>query len=212
MTLETLKSSPNHYPQTARLFSFLISPFSFPILNTFFKILICSICCSPLISTVATAHSSVSTAQVIARSEARPKVGFSFDHLAGNQKVQRTFVSGEMLTIAREQLLKNDRWEFKHVVDRLSSVLALHTHSRSTTATIRSNYEAVSKMKDYELLMQLSVDNVEIIVFGIRSKGRKLKELLIFRFRDNYCSRVVQLTGELTTDDIGNIIKLNKKL
>jgi hypothetical protein len=60
--------------------------------------------------------------------------------------------------------------------------------------------------------MQLSVDNVEIIVFGIRSKGRKLKELLIFRFRDNYCSRVVQLTGELTTDDIGNIIKLNKKL
>jgi hypothetical protein len=50
------------------------------------------------------------------------------------------------------------------------------------------------------------------MVFGIRGKGRKLKELLIFRFRDDYCSRVVQLTGELTTDDIGNIIKLNKKL
>ena len=139
-------------------------------------------------------------------------MAFSFDHLAGNPKVQRTFVSGEMLAIAREQLLKNDRWEFKHVVDRLSSVLALHTHSRSTTATIRNNYEAVSKIKDYELLMQLSVDNVEIIVFGIRGKGRKLNELLIFRFRDNYCSRVVQLTGELTTDDIGTIIKLNKKL
>jgi hypothetical protein len=60
--------------------------------------------------------------------------------------------------------------------------------------------------------MQLNANNVEIIVFGIRGKGRKLKELLIFRFRDDYCSRVVQLTGELTTDDIGNIIKLNKKL
>jgi hypothetical protein len=60
--------------------------------------------------------------------------------------------------------------------------------------------------------MQLSANNVEIIVFGIRGKGRKLKELLIFRFRDDCCSRVVQLTGELTTDDIGNIIKLNKKL
>jgi hypothetical protein len=60
--------------------------------------------------------------------------------------------------------------------------------------------------------MQLSANNVEIMVFGIRGKGRKLKELLIFRFRDDYCSRVVQLTGELTTDDIGNIIKLNKKL
>ena len=158
------------------------------------------------------AHPSVSTAQTLARAESKPKVGFSFDHLAGNQKVQRTFVSGEMLSIAREQLIKNDRWEFKHVVDRLTSVLTLHTHSRSTTATIRSNYEAVSALKDYELLMQLSANNVEIMVFGIRGKGRKLKELLIFRFRDDYCSRVVQLTGELTTDDIGNIIKLNKKL
>ena len=60
--------------------------------------------------------------------------------------------------------------------------------------------------------MQLSANNVEITIFGIRGKGRKLKELLIFLFRDDYCSRVVQLTGELTTDDIGNIIKLNKKL
>ena len=181
-------------------------------MTTFFKILLCTICCSPFISSVAVAHPSVSTAKVLARSEAKPKVGFSFDHLAGNKKVQRTFVSGEMLSIAREQLLKNDRWEFKHVVDRLTSVLALHTHSRSTTATIRSNYEAVSALKDYELLMQLSANNVEITIFGIRGKGRKLKELLIFRFRDDYCSRVVQLTGELTTDDIGNIIKLNKKL
>ena len=67
-------------------------------------------------------------------------------------------------------------------------------------------------MKEYELLMQLNSNNVEIIVFGVRGKGRELNELLIFRFRDNYCSRVVQLTGKLTTDDIGNIVKLNKKL
>ena len=123
--LNDLKVLPQPLPPNRK--TFLPSHFSFPIMNTFFKILICSICCSPLISSVATAHPSVSTAQVLARSEARPKVAFSFDHLAGNPKVQRTFVSGEMLAIAREQLLKNDRWEFKHVVDRLSSVLALHT-------------------------------------------------------------------------------------
>jgi hypothetical protein len=67
-------------------------------------------------------------------------------------------------------------------------------------------------MDDYELLLHQRVENTDVIVFGVRKKGRTLSELLIFRFRDDYCSRVVQMTGELSIDDIAKIIKLNKKM
>jgi hypothetical protein len=158
------------------------------------------------------AHPAPKMASATMSSKARPRVAYSFDHLAGNKKVTRLFISDEMLSAANASLVKSDRWEFSHIVDRLTSVLTMHTHSTSTTARIRQDFEKVSQMKDYELLMQLNSENVEIIVFGVRGRGRELNELLIFRFRDSYCSRVVQLTGKLTTDDIGNIIKLNKKL
>ena len=181
-------------------------------MKTFIQTLIFLFCFSPALVAPASAHPAPKGASSSLKKEARPKVAYSFDHLASNKKVTRLFISNEMLSAANASLVKSDRWEFSHIVDRLTSVLTTHTHSVSTTATLRRDYEKVSQMKEYELLMQLNSNNVEIIVFGVRGKGRELNELLIFRFRDNYCSRVVQLTGKLTTDDIGNIVKLNKKL
>lgn len=153
-------------------------------------------------------HSAEET-EIAAKS--KPKVGYSFDRLAENPKVARLFVSEEMLSAAKAEVLKSDRWNFSQVAERLTSILVMHTHSRSTTESIRKDYQNVSKMKQYDLLMQLRSGNVDIMVFGIRGRNRDLSELLIFRFRDHYCSRVVQMTGKLSIDDIANIIKLHKK-
>ncbi len=181
-------------------------------MKTFIQTLIflCSFC--PALVAPLGAHPAPKGASSSLKKDARPKVAYSFDHYADNKKVTRLFISDEMLSVANASLVKSDRWEFSKIVDRLSSILTMHTHSTSTTASIRQDYEKVAKMKEYELLMQFTQNDVEIIVFGVRGKGRELKELLIFRFRNTYCSRVVQLTGKLSTDDIGNIIQLNKKL
>ncbi|MBO5698429.1 MAG: DUF4252 domain-containing protein [Bacteroidaceae bacterium] len=180
-------------------------------MKTFIQTLIFLLTLSPAWTLVANAHTAPKPAVSAIQSTARPKVAYSFDYLASNKKVTRFFVSEEMLSIAKSELLKSNSWEFSHIVDRLSSILTTHTHSQSATSEIRKSYEEIATMEEYELLMQFTKENAEIIVFGVRGKGRELKELLIFRFRDNYCSRIVQLTGKLTTDDIGKIIKLNRK-
>ncbi len=181
-------------------------------MKTLIRLFILAGCFAPTMAMTATELPAASPVVNMLMKDARPKVGFSFDHLADNQKVTRLYVSEEMLSVARAQLMKPDHWEFSHVVDRLTSILTMHTHSRSTTATIRGNYKTVSTMEDYELLLHQHVEKTDVIVFGVRKKGRALSELLIFRFRDDYCSRVVQMTGELTIDDIAKIIKLNKKM
>lgn len=139
------------------------------------------------------------------------KVGYSFDHFAENAKVSRLFVSDEMLaTMHSAGQLKSSHWNFDRIVQRMTSLLSLHTHSRSTTLVFRKDYNEVLKEKDYEQLYYLRDGNIQMVVFGIRAGGKKLKEILIFRFRDNYCSRVVQLTGDLNTDDIPVLLKLRK--
>lgn len=182
-------------------------------MKTLIQLFILAICLTPMLAK-ATITPLPATAPIAGwlSKDARPKVGFSFDHLAENQKITRLYVSEEMLSVARSQLVKDDLWEFSHVVDRLTSILTMHTHSRSTTATIRGNYKTVTTMENYELLLHQNTGKTDVIVFGVRKKGRELSELLIFRFRDDYCSRVVQMTGKLTIDDIANIIKLNKKM
>lgn len=182
------------------------------IMKTLIRLFILAGCFVPTMAMATTTPLAATPGVSMFLKDARPKVGFSFDHLADNPKVTRLYVSEEMLSVARAQLMKPDHWEFSHVVDRLTSILTMHTHSRSTTATIRGNYKTVSTMEDYELLLHQHVEKTDVIVFGVRKKGRSLSELLIFRFRDDYCSRVVQMTGELTIDDIAKIIKLNKKM
>ncbi len=65
----------------------------------------------------------------------------------------------------------------------------------------------VSKIKAYELYMQTYWNDIKLIVFCHRGKGKVIEELLIFKFRSNYCSRVMQLTGKIQPEDITNIIK-----
>lgn len=181
------------------------------IMKTFLPSLLILLYCTAWPLCTVSAETSHTASLIFCASEDKPKVGFSFDHLANNKKVVRLFVSEEMISAAKEEILKSDRWAFTHVVDRLTSLLSMHTHSRSTTATIRGNYETILTMQEYDLLMHQRSNNIEIMVLGVRGKGRQLNELLIFRFRDEYCSRVVQLTGKFTVDDIARIIKLNEK-
>lgn len=181
-------------------------------MKTIIRIFLIIGCLAMLPTNAASGNPAILSANSLLAKDSRPEVGYSFDHHADNPKIERLFVSEEMLTILRSQIIQSDHWEFSQVVDRLSSILTMHTHSRSTTDVIRSDYQKVLTSKTYELLMHQSSKTTNVIVFGVRKKGIKLSELLIFRFRDNYCSRVVQLTGELTIHDIANIIKLNKKM
>ncbi len=139
------------------------------------------------------------------------KVYYSFDHYANNQKVQRTFISGDMLQAARgTKLLESSVWDVNDVVTKLTSLLSLHTHSRSTTTMVRKDLTNVSGMKNYERIMHTRNDNIELIVFGHHTRGDNYDEILVFRFRDTYCSRVIQFTGKLQIKDLTSILKLAK--
>ncbi len=136
---------------------------------------------------------------------------YSFDQYAQNTKVSRTYISETMLeAAARSGSLKSDTWNLGKVLPRLTGVLMLHTHSRSTTKSFRNDQKKVSQMAEYECLMSTRVDNVELQVFVRRSRGKTIQELLVFRFRDDYCTRVIQLTGKLRDSDIAEIIKMSK--
>ena len=143
-----------------------------------------------------------------ANKESLSDVGYSFDYLADNSKVARLYVSKDMLASAHASgLLKSSQWDFSKVVGNATGLLVLHTHSQSTTTRIRNDYRAVLKDKHYEMVYQIRSQNTEIMVFGIRNKQNGFKELLFFRFRDSYCSRVVQITGNFTSKDIATVIK-----
>jgi len=140
------------------------------------------------------------------------RVYYSFDHYANNPKMQRSFISEDMLkAAAKTNALKSSAWDVSDVASRLTSLLSLHTHSRSTTKLVRKDLEKVSALTDYERLMHTKQNNVELVVFCHRTRGKNISELLIFRFRDDYCSRVFQLTGKLSTNDIATIIQMHKK-
>lgn len=139
------------------------------------------------------------------------KVFYSFDHYANNKKMMRTYVSEEMLSAAkRTNMLQSSAWNVSGVVDRLTSLLALHTHSRSTTQSVRKDLERVQAKKEYERVMHSHWDDKEIVVFVHRTHGKSISELLIFKFRSDYCSRIIQLTGKLRTTDISAIIRMNE--
>ena len=139
------------------------------------------------------------------------KVYYSFDHYANNSKMARTYVSEEMLQAAkRTNMLQSSVWNVSGVVDRLTSLLALHTHSRSTTRSVRKDLERVSANKAYERVMHSLWDDQEIVVFIHRTHGKNVSELLVFKFRSDYCSRIIQLTGKLRTTDISAIIRMKE--
>lgn len=141
----------------------------------------------------------------------KAKVRYSFDFYATNPKVQRTYISGEMLRAAyQSNMVQSSTWNFKNVAARLTSVLSLHTHSMSTTQTVRKDCERVAAKRDFEEIMSTTSGDKRIVVYGHRVKGSVWDEFIIFRFRSNYCSRVVQLTGKLYTSDITDIINLKK--
>lgn len=140
------------------------------------------------------------------------KVYYSFDHYANNPKVTRTFISGDMLQAATgSKLIKNSTYNVSAVASRLTSLLSLHSHSVSTSKLVRNDMEKIASMKAYERLMQTTIDNREIHVFVHRSRGKSnIDELVIFKFRDGYCSRIIQMTGKLKTSDISAILNLTK--
>lgn len=139
------------------------------------------------------------------------KVYYSFDHYANNPKVTRTYISGDMLNAATgTNLLKNSTYNVSNVAARLTGLLSLHTHSVSTSKNLRQDMEKVASMKAYERLMQTVIDNREIHVFAHRTGKTGIDELIVFKFRDGYCGRVIQMTGKLKTSDIAAILNLTK--
>lgn len=166
-----------------------------------------------MLSAAAPARADKSPEMLTMASGSNVKVYYSFDHYANNPNMARGFVSEDMLKAATSTgLLQSTAWDLSQVVSRLKSVLTLHTHSRSTTKQVRQDLEKVSSRPAYERLMHTRFDNSEFVVFCHR-KGRSkdLDELLIFKFRDNYCSRVIQLTGKIRVSDITSILKMSKK-
>ena len=142
---------------------------------------------------------------------AQPKVGYSFDHYANNPKMQRTYISADMLRAANAtKVFESSAWDISHVVSRLTGLLGLHTHSVSTTKQVRNDQRAIDKMKTYEKYIHSNWQTgVEIVVYCRHGRGHNIEELIIFKFRSNYCSRVIQLTGKLRPEDIASIIKQN---
>lgn len=157
----------------------------------------------------AAAEKNPEMATIVAGSDV--KVYYSFDHYANNPKMMRTFISGDMLKAATgTKMLESSAWDVTSVTSRLTSLLSLHTHSRSTTKLVRKDLERVGAKRDYERIMHSTWDNMELVVFCHRTRGKNIDELLVFKFRDDYCSRVIQMTGKLRIDDISNIIKLGQ--
>lgn len=141
-------------------------------------------------------------------SEAGVRVYYSFDHYARNSKMQRTFISGEMLKAAdATRLWKSSAWDVSGVASRLTSLLSMHTHSVSTTQQVRKDEARVAANKAYEKYLHTSWDDITLMVYCHRGRGRTIEEMIIFKFRSNYCSRVIQLTGKLRPEDINAIIK-----
>ena len=147
-----------------------------------------------------------------ASSKSRPNVRFSFDAYADHPKVKRVFVSQEMLAAALASgTLKNGTWDITHIVQRLTSLLSLHTHSKSTSQQMRATMRELSKKKQYELLMQTHAKNAEIVAFCHRTSRNKIDEIVVFRFRDGYCGRIIQITGALRSEDVLLLMKLKSR-
>lgn len=137
------------------------------------------------------------------------KVGYSFDHYANNRNMQHTFISAEMLKAANAtNQWKSSAWDISKVASRLTGLLSLHTHSVSTAKMVRKDWKMVDKMRIYEKYIQTNWNgNVELIAYCRKGRGHTIEELIIFKFRDSYCARVIQLTGKLRPEDINHIIR-----
>ena len=147
-----------------------------------------------------------------ASSKDRPKVRFSFDAYANHPKVKRVFVSQEMLAAALASgTLKNGTWDITHIVQRLTSLLSLHTHSKSTSQQMRATMQELSRKKQYELLIHTYAKTAEILAFCHRSGKNKIDEIVVFRFRDGYCGRIIQITGDLRSEDVMLLMKLKSR-
>lgn len=142
----------------------------------------------------------------------RPKVRFSFDAYADHPKVKRVYVSQEMLTAALASgTLKNGTWDITHIASRLTSLLSLHTHSRSTSQMMRETMQQLSKKKQYDLLIHTYAKTAEILAFCHRAGRNKIDEIVVFRFRDGYCGRIIQITGDLRSEDVMLLMKLKSR-
>lgn len=159
----------------------------------------------------APAEAMTATAETAAIFAETEKVYYSFNRYAANPKMDRTYVSKEMLQAAGSAgAFKSSAFDISSVASRLTSLLSMHTHSRSTTNCVRQDLAKVSQMSQYDHIMQKKSNDTELYIFCHRRNGKKIDELLVFRFRDTYCSRVIQLTGDLRTDDIAAILKMSK--
>lgn len=170
------------------------------------RLLITLCACFLLCPETLTAYNTATSSRITSATGA--KVYYSFDHYANNSKVSRTFISGEMLKAAgTTSVWKSSAWDISKVASRLTSLLSLHTHSRSTTDKVREDMAKVMKMKEYEEYMNTDAGDIKVAVFCHRGRGKTIDELLVFRFRSNYCSRVIQMTGKLQPSDISAIIR-----
>lgn len=134
--------------------------------------------------------------------DVRPNVNYSFDHYANNKKVAHVYVSETLLeTVAHNGGLDNSFVDLDWVLKRLTGVLMLHTHSRSTTKSFRSDEEKLRRAGAYEKMMHNRSGTEEVIVYCHMKKRDVMDEIVIFKFKDDYCTRVVQLTGKFRPSD-----------
>lgn len=141
------------------------------------------------------------------RAEGAPDVVMSFDHYATNEKMLRSYISKNMIkAMERAGKLKFDHWDVSALLPRLTSILSMHTHSRSTSQLVRKDMKKAYGNSKLERVLHTKQNNVELVVFCHRER-KTIKEIIIFRFRDDYCGRIFQITGNLSDDDLMKLMK-----
>ncbi len=150
-----------------------------------------------------TAGAAIRVTSVVA-----PKVGYSFDSYASDPKVLRTYISGKILQTAVDNTVwRSSIWDINNVAPRLTGMLSFVTRSQTVTARIRKDCAQVMNMKEYEEYMSTESHSGKVVVFCRRGRGKTIDELLVFKFRSDHYSSVLQITGKIQVADIPTIIR-----
>ncbi len=126
-----------------------------------------------------------------------------FDKYADTKGVTSVYISKTMLQMMPN--MKTQGIDIGHIAGQLESVNILTTETPSISKSMRYDMANFDRNKEYEQLMRVK-DITTQSVFYIKKRQNKVHELIMFVDEPGEFV-IIQITGNLTLQDIQNITK-----
>lgn len=129
-----------------------------------------------------------------------------YDKYSEMKGVTSVYISKSMLQLISNFDMKFDGLDISKISSKLTGIYILTTEDPAIASRMKKDTERVDNNKRYEPLMKVKDDESDVVFYTLPKNKEVIKEMIVL-VNEKSEFVMIQLLGEMTLDDIRQIIK-----